>query len=142
MLPELRRPAFAPKIATGADLETVTRVLVDAFRDDPMWGAWAFPNRMSRRANRASVFRAFVAGALRYPTTWIAPNDTAIAMWIPPGGTGLTTAQEVQLEAELRARLGPAEAERILRGLALFAPMTPAEPHYYLSLLGTGPAHT
>ena len=35
----------------------------------------------------------FVAGALRYPASWIAPGDTATAMSIPPRGTGLTTQQ-------------------------------------------------
>jgi GNAT superfamily N-acetyltransferase len=139
-LPALDPAALAPRIATGADAETVTRVLVDAFRGDPMWGPWAFPKRRGRRANRDVVFRAFVAGALRYPATWIAPGDSAVAVWIPPGGTGLTTEQEVRLEADLRARIGPGETTRILATLDRFAAIEPTEPHYYLSLLGTDPA--
>ena len=134
-------PALAPRVATEADAETVTRVLVDAFRDDPMWGAWAFPNPRTRRANRHAVFAAFVAGGLRYPATWLAPRDAAVAMWIPPGQTGLTVRQEVRLEAELRARLGAAESNRILQALDMFVALTPTEPHYYLSLLGTDPAY-
>jgi GNAT superfamily N-acetyltransferase len=140
MLSDLRPEGLAPRLATEADADTVTRVLVDAFRSDAMWGAWAFPKRHSRRANRHLVFRAFVAGALRYPATWIASGDTAIAMWIPPRGTGLTTQQEVQLEADLRARIGPSETSRILGTLDTFAAMEPTQPHYYLSLLGTDPA--
>jgi GNAT superfamily N-acetyltransferase len=128
-------------VATSEDADTVIRVLVDAFRNDPMWGAWAFPARRSREANRRAVFAAFVSGALRYPVTWIAPGDTAVAMWIPPGGTGLTARQEVELEVELRVRVGAEEAERILHALDLFVALTPTEPHYYLSLLGTDPAH-
>jgi GNAT superfamily N-acetyltransferase len=140
MLPDLRPEALAPRVATEADADLVTRVLVDAFRGDPMWGTWAFPKPRSRRANRQVVFRAFVAGALRYPATWVAPGDTAVAMWIPPGGSGLTTEQEVQFEADLRARVGPDEASRILGTLDMFVAMEPVEPHYYLSLLGTDPA--
>jgi len=94
--------ALAPRVATEADADLVTRVLVDAFRGDPMWGTRAFPKRRGRRANRHVVFRTFVAGALRYPATWVTPGD-AVAMWTPPGGAGLTTEQEVQLEADLRA---------------------------------------
>ena len=141
MLPDLRPEAPAPRVATEADADSVTRVLVDAFRSDPMWGTWAFPKRHRRRANRHLVFKAFVAGALRYPATWIASGGTAIAMWIPPGGTGLTTQQEVQLEADLRARIGPNETSRILGTLDTFAAIEPTQPHYYLSLLGTDPAY-
>jgi len=130
----------ATRVAAANDAATVTRVLVDAFQHDLMWSAWAFPTASTRRLNRAVVFGAFVGGALRYPTTWIAPDDAAVAMWIPPGGTGLTTEEEVRLEASLRIRLGVKETGRILRALDLFAPMTPTEPHYYLSLLGTDPA--
>ena len=140
VLPDLRTDALAPRVATEDDADLVTRVLVDAFHGDPMWGTWAFPKPRSRRANRYVVFRMFVAGALRYPATWVAPGDTAVAMWIPPGGTGLTTEQEVQLEADLRARVGPDEAGRIFETLDMFVAMEPAEPHYYLSLLGTDPA--
>ena len=79
MLSDLRLEALAPRVATEADADLVTRVLVDAFRGDPMWGMWAFPKRRGRRANRHVVFRTFVAGALRYPATWVAPSDAAIA---------------------------------------------------------------
>ena len=132
---------LVPRVATDADADLVTNVLVDAFRHDPMWSTWAFRRRRTRRANRYAVFGAFVAGALRYPTTWIAPGDTAVAMWIPPGGTGLTSEQEVRLEADLRVRLGADEAGRVLQSLDRFVEVEPTEPHYYLSLLGTDPAH-
>jgi len=142
MLPDIRRLLdIAPRVAAQADATLVTRVLTDAFADDPMWGAWAFPRRRERREHREAVFRVFVEGALRYPATWIAADGAAVAMWIPPEGTGITTMQEVRLEAELRRRLGPLQAGRIFRGLDLFDAMLPSEPHYYLSLLGTDPAY-
>lgn len=56
MLPDLRPEAFAPRVATEADADVVTRVLVDAFRGDPMWGTWAFPKPRSRRANRQGSY--------------------------------------------------------------------------------------
>ena len=87
------------------------------------------------------MFRLFVEGALRYPATWIAADENAVAVWIPPGVDAVSAAQEVALEAELRTRLGAEQAARILRGFELFDAMEPAEPHYYLSLLGTDPAH-
>ena len=131
----------APRVATPADAALVTRVLVDAFADDPMWGAWAFPSACDRRAHREAVFGLFVDGALRYPTTWIAEDDSAVAMWIPPGGNGLSPEQEIALEAELTTRLGMQQAARIFQAFDLFDAMEPSEPHYYLSLLGTDPAY-
>lgn len=142
MLRNRRRTAVGPpRRAEPADVDLVTRLLVDAFADDPMWGSWAFPQRHTRREHREAVFRVFVAGALRYPMTWIADGDTAVAMWIPPGSSGVTPAQELMLEADLRARLGPFHAGRIFRAFDLFDALLPVEPHYYLSLLGTDPAH-
>jgi GNAT superfamily N-acetyltransferase len=87
------------------------------------------------------VFAAFVAGALRYSASWIAAGDRAVAVWIPPGGVGLSPEQELAFEAELRDRLSPEDAERILEGLSQFEKLEPSAPHYYLSLLGTGPAY-
>jgi hypothetical protein len=73
-----------PRTAGYADAQTVADILAAAFADDPMWSTWAFPKRLRRRAHRAAVFRMFVDGALRYPWTWIADKDAAVAMWIPP----------------------------------------------------------
>lgn len=139
-LPHWRREdGTEPRVAEQYDADTVSRILADAFMDDPMWSAWAFPRRADRRDLRRAVFRVFVEGALRYRATWLAAGETAVAMWIPPGGTGITSMQEVRLEAYLRGRLGPAGASRIFRGLEQFDSMTPSEPHYYLSLFGTDP---
>jgi GNAT superfamily N-acetyltransferase len=128
-------------VATPADADLVTRLLVEAFDNDPMWGAWAFPTVSSRRANRQAVFRIFVDGALRYPATWIASGTSAVTVWIPPGKADLTAVQEEQLEQLFRDRLGPRQAERVLESLDRLVAMEPKEPHYYLSLFGTHPRY-
>jgi hypothetical protein len=71
-----------PRVASAGDVATVTRILVDAFADDPMWGAWAFPDPATRRSRRSGVFRLLVEGALRYPWLWLIA-DAAAAVWIP-----------------------------------------------------------
>ena len=141
--PDLRRPAATrPRVANRADAPRVTQLLVDAFARDPMWSAWAFPGRIRRRAHRRAVFQLLVDGALRYPWTWLAGDDLAVAMWIPPDETGLSADQEAALEDTLRTRLGNRQADRILAAFQMFEAVTPTEPHYYLSLLGTDRAHT
>lgn len=64
-----------------------------------------------------------------------------MTMWIPPGGTDLTSEQEEHLERVLRDRLGAERADRIVQSLDRLVAMEPTEPHYYLSLFGTHPAY-
>jgi GNAT superfamily N-acetyltransferase len=131
----------SPRVATRADLPVVTRILVEAFHDDPMWGAWAFPDPVTRSQHRRSVFRLVVEGALRYPWVWLAPDDAATAVWIPPGGDELSPQQEEQVDAVLRESLG-ARAAAVLHVFDVLAEARPGEPHYYLTLLGTDPRHS
>ena len=133
--------ASSPRVATPAEVLTVTRILVQAFHDDPMWGAWAFPDPRTRPQHRETVFRLLVEGALRYPWVWLAADDAATALWIPPGGNELSAAQEQQIDSVLAESLG-ARAAAVLRAFEMFAEARPAEPHYYLTLLGTAPAYS
>lgn len=134
-------PAVGPRVATSADALVVTRILVDAFRDDPMWGPWAFPDPTTRRQSRDTVFGLLVEGALRYPWVWMSAGKAAAAVWIPPGGSELSPDQEQQINAVLYESLG-ARAASVLEAFERFAEARPCEPHYYLTLLGTDPAYS
>jgi predicted GNAT family N-acyltransferase len=58
-------------------------------------------------------------------------------VWIPPGGTELSAAQEADVEPLLAGMLGGA-ADQVLRALELFDRAHPREtPHFFLTLLGT-----
>ena len=115
-------------------------ILVEAFHDDPTWAS-AFPDESARRVQHRWLWGLFVSGALRYPFVWLTDDEVAVSVWIPPGGTELAPAQEAELEDGLRERLGTG-ADRVLRAFELFDEHHPRdEPHHYLSLLGTDPAH-
>jgi len=118
----------------------VTRILVDAFHDDPMWGPWAFPDPITRRQHRETIFRLLVDGAMRYPHVWLAGDDTATALWIPPGGAEVSAEQEAKIDAVLHESLA-GRAQAVLHAFELFEEARPTEPHYYLTLLGTDPKH-
>jgi ribosomal protein S18 acetylase RimI-like enzyme len=65
----------------------------------------------------------------------------AAAVWIPPGGTELPDEAASKVEPMLDDLLGPRAAE-VLELLERFEAAHPREePHFYLSLLGTDPAH-
>lgn len=127
------------RVATSAEAPVVTRILVDAFADDPMWGPWAFPDPGSRRRHRETIFALLVEGALAYPHVWLTAGDTATALWIPPGGTELSTEHEARIDEVLRESLGD-RAGAVLHAFEQFQEARPATPHFYLTLLGTDPA--
>src|SRR3954452_12529833 len=129
-----------PRRATAQDVPQVTRILVDAFADDPMWGAWAFPDPVTRRWSREQVFRLLVEGATRYPHVWISPDGAATAVWIAPGGTELSAGQGPEIDAARRQSLG-ARATAFLQAFEWCERPRPSEPHFYLTLLGTAPEH-
>jgi len=128
------------RVATPADVDAVTNTIVLAFRHDPVWGP-AFASPDGGDAVATDLWRAALEGALRYPWTWMTEECEVVSVWIPPGGTELSPAQEGRFEALLVDRLGPAAAD-VLELLARFEASHPrTEPHYYLSLLATHPDH-
>jgi GNAT superfamily N-acetyltransferase len=131
-------PPASARVATTVDARVVTRILVDAFGDDPMWGAWAFPDPATRRRHRTVLFGLLVEGALRYPWVWLSAGEAAAAVWIPPGGSELSADQEQQVDAVLHESLG-ARAASVLEAFESLAEARPTEPHFHLSLLGTDP---
>lgn len=112
---------------------------MDAFDDDPVWGAWAFPDPASRRRDRAILFSAIVTGATRFSCVWIDPGGTATAVWVPPGREELTPAQERRLRSAIRRSMGD-RADVVLDACAAFAAARPTAPHFYLTLLGSHPS--
>jgi GNAT superfamily N-acetyltransferase len=63
------------------------------------------------------------------------------SVWIPPGGTEIAEGVEADVEPLLQDLLGP-RAGDVLELLARFDAAHPRdEPHFFLSLLGTDPAH-
>ncbi len=120
-------------------MASAVELLVGAFYDDPTW-SWAFPDPHARRAQHRALWGLFVAGAMRYPWVWLAARNTAVSVWIPPGGSDLSEQQEESLQPLLVRLLGR-DAARVLRAFELIETAHPRDaPHYYLSLLGTDPA--
>ena len=131
---------LAVRRASAADTDLVTSIITLAFTHDPLW-AHALARPDGRTAHHAEFWRLFVAGALRYPDTWLTSGGEATSIWIPPGGTEMTPEQEQRLADLAADHLGPA-AGHCLELMSRFEAAHPqAEPHYYLTLLGTHPDH-
>jgi GNAT superfamily N-acetyltransferase len=129
-----------PRVAGHDDLDTVVDILVSAFYNDPTW-ARLFPDASLRREQHARVWRVLVEGAMRYPTVWLSADDTATALWIPPGGSDLSPEQEAAFAPMVEEMLG-ADAEPVLHAFEVLENAHPHnEPHYYLTMLGTAEQH-
>jgi ribosomal protein S18 acetylase RimI-like enzyme len=118
------------------DLESLTRLLAEAFRGDPVW-RWAFADEDGLHA----LWRFYITSALRYPTVRIAGDFAAASVWIPPGGTELTADEEEQIEAVLRDLIGDRTSDVMVLLDRFEAAHPSGQPHYYLSLLGTADAY-
>ncbi|BEP12724.1 GNAT family N-acetyltransferase [Acidothermaceae bacterium B102] len=129
------------RVAGADDLDRVVEILTGAFFTDPTW-SWAFPDPERRPAQLAALWRLLVEGAARYPSVWLNADATATAVWIPPGGTELSVEQDERVAPLLVDLLGADDAPRVLRMMEGFAEHHPHNAeHYYLTLLGTDPAH-
>jgi GNAT superfamily N-acetyltransferase len=129
------------RVAGPEDLDRVVEILVGAFENDPTW-SWAFPDPTQRPLQYRRLWRLFVEGAARYPSVWLNADETATAVWIPPGGTEMSPEQEAQIEPLIRELVGAEDAPRVQRTVDAFGEAHPRDTdHYYLTLLGTDPAH-
>jgi GNAT superfamily N-acetyltransferase len=128
------------RTAGAADLDAIVATLTTAFFDDPLWGP-AFPDVTRRAAQAGALWRLFATSALRYPWMLVTTEAEAVALWIPPGGDELTEAEAAAFAPLLVEVAGAAVAGEIHALMAKFDAARPAEPHFYLSLLGTHAAH-
>ena len=132
---------MASRPATLDDLGLATETLTLAFLHDPVWSvALARPDGSTD--HHAAYWRLYVEGALRYSTVFMTDDSSAVSVWIPPGGTELSSDGEEALERLVEAALEPAAARAMVELWERFAANHPRdEPHAYLSLLATHPDH-
>jgi ribosomal protein S18 acetylase RimI-like enzyme len=129
------------RVATSeADLAVVTETISRAFHEDPTW-SWAFPEPTHRQKQYAVFWKFLIRGAMRYPWVLMTDAGESAVVWIPPGGTEIAEEDEAEIEPLLEDLVG-ARAGAVIELLDRFDAAHPTdEPHYYLSLLGTHPAH-
>jgi ketosteroid isomerase-like protein/GNAT superfamily N-acetyltransferase len=135
-IPDLENRAVG-RAATSRDIPAVTVCLASAFFDDPVWGRWTFPDEATRYERVYELMRFWTAAAVRYPWVRMTNNAEAAALWIPPGESEMTEAEEARLTAWMGEMLGEraGELNDLFDQFDQHHPQEP--PHYYLSLWGT-----
>ncbi|WBC17360.1 GNAT family N-acetyltransferase [Micromonospora sp. WMMA1998] len=121
-------------VATSEDRARVITSLVAAFGKDPVL-RFLFPDDPTYPPYAGAFFGHLFDKRLPRGTIWTVGHGASVAIWEPPGADGDRS------DDDLAARL-PAEALRRVRvyDRAVHAAL-PAEPFWYLGVLGTHPDH-
>jgi ribosomal protein S18 acetylase RimI-like enzyme len=126
------------RIATAgnADEARAFATIALAFATDPMM-RWSFPDPAKFMQIVPAFVRAFGGNAIAQNTADVAGDFAAVALWLPPG---------IEPDGEAMGKIIEAHMppENIEDGSGLVEQMNkfhPKEPHWYLPLIGTDPAH-
>jgi GNAT superfamily N-acetyltransferase len=131
---------LAARTATAAEVADIVELFALAFHEDPTW-SWAFPDPETRLDDHRAWWGLYMHTAVPYGWVWMTEDGGAASSWIPPGKPEVSEEDAGQVEPLLRRLVG-AHADDVLTLLDRFDSNHPsAEPHFYLSLLGTHPDH-
>jgi GNAT superfamily N-acetyltransferase len=125
--------------ATRADLPAMTEALARAFYDDPVM-KWNFPTGDARLKYGRRFFEGRARLLLRQDEVYTVDGAHGAAMWARPGEWQDPPLDALRQIAALAPGIGR-RAIRALRGLHQIEQSHPAEPHWYLAVLGTDPDH-
>jgi GNAT superfamily N-acetyltransferase len=132
----------AYRVATYDDLDAVVETLTLAFRTDPVWGAYSFPDADRQLEQSRRFWRALATIELRFGWTMVTPDCEAVAVWIPPGLPEMTEDEGAAFEALTVELLGDDQSAVVMDAFAALDAQHPHDPpHYYLSLLATHDDH-
>ncbi len=116
--------------------EQAMAVIVLAFSADPA-ARWSYPDADRYLTHFPAIVRALGGGAFAHGTACHIGGFAGAALWLPPG----VHPDEAALVAALK---GSVPGERQAGVFAVFEQMGryhPAEPHWYLPLIGVDPIH-
>jgi GNAT superfamily N-acetyltransferase len=120
-------------------IDRATSTVAMAFRHDPVWGV-ALRVHENVEHHLRSFWRFYVEGGHRFGTVFESEDAGTVSVWVPPGGTELTSEQESALGEYVQSALEPARARALFELWDRFEEHHPHdEPHAYLSLLATRP---
>lgn len=124
------------KKALAPDQAGAVGVLTLAFSIDPM-ARWTLPDPAKYLAIFASITKAFGGSAFEKGTAYIANGFTGAALWLPPG-IGSDNESLKRLFDENTGDDIKKDMQVIFEQMEKFHP---AEPHWYLPMIGVDPAH-
>lgn len=138
-------PAASVRPARGPDIDAAAGVLARAFTDEPLM-CWIYRDPRTRPRRLRALYTAVLRMHLGHGPCLVTEDDgqvSAVAMWESPGQRPIPVRTQARHLGAFLPMFGR-ELGALRRSLAAMSAMDrrqPAEPHYYLSYLGTDPRH-
>jgi ribosomal protein S18 acetylase RimI-like enzyme len=130
-------PLTAPITTTPAsDAEHAFAALTLAFSADPP-SRWAWPDPQQYLASFPGFIRALGGRALEHGSAYSLGGYAGVALWLPPG----VHPDEEALVALIRRTIPEPTQADMFAVIEQMGRYHPAEPHWYLPLIGVDPAH-
>jgi GNAT superfamily N-acetyltransferase len=120
--------------------DVVLGTLVEAFDEDPQL-RWYFPVDEAYQVGAPRFFGVLLDTRIEGGEVWVSADLSAVALWIPPGGNLLGPDVVEARYADAVAGLPHPAPARIAATDELVDALLPREPHWYLGVLATRPAH-
>ena len=127
--------AATVRATSPAEAEAAVAAIVLAFAADPA-ARWSFPDPAVYLARFPAVVRAFGGRAFAAGTAFHVENFAGAALWLPPG----TGPDEEALMGIFGEAVPPDLQEEVFSVFEQMGAFHPAEPHWYLPLIGVDPA--
>ena len=124
------------RVMAAADEDAAIETIVLAFAADPMT-RWTWPQAHQFLAAMPRMARAFGGRAFSRGSAFCTDGYAGVALWLPPG----VDPDHAGLEAVAGSTIAPARAAETGPIFEQMAKYHPAEPHWYLPLIGVDPAH-
>ena len=128
--------AIAPvSLLPQPDERRAIQTITLAFAGDPVC-RWCWPDLDQYLEAMPAFTTAFGGRAFGHDTALCTADYRGVALWLPPG----IGVDEAGVDAVLQASIEPARQAELYRMFEDMARYHPAEPHWYLPLIGVDPA--
>ena len=121
---------------TPADEPQAVHTIVLAFAADPV-ARWSLPNAHQYIQTMPHITRAFGGRAFAHGSAFCSGDVVGAALWLPPG----VQPDDAALTALMEQAVAPTIRGEVFGMFEEMAKYHPAEPHWYLPLIGVDPAH-
>jgi ribosomal protein S18 acetylase RimI-like enzyme len=121
--------------AKTSNIDPVVNILVRAFSADPV-ARWIYPDCQQYAANFPNFVKAFAGAAFDHGSAHCVEDFTGAAIWLPPG----VHADDKALAAILQDTIPERRQAEVCGLFEQLDKWHPAEPHWYLPMIGVDPA--
>ena len=128
-------PHLQVRLATHSDEAAVVQAIVSAFASDPM-ARWCWPDANTYESNMPNFTRAFGGRAFECKGAHCTDDYSGAALWLAPE----VHPNEEAMVAIVEGTVSPSTRPDLYAVLEQMGSHHPAEPHWYLPLIGVDPS--